>query len=195
MSRDRILAAIRENKPALRPLPEKSTFESNFPDLTETFSEVLKFVGGTPVVVPDLAEAETYIRKTYSDLPNVISLVPGLESLTTMRYDVVDPHDLASVDLAVIPGEFGVAENSAIWIPEESVGHRVLPFICQHLVMVVRTADLVENMHRAYERLSVGASGFGVFIAGPSKTADIEQSLVIGAHGARSLSVILLENS
>lgn len=49
-------------------------------------------------------------------------------------------------------------------------------------------------MHQAYKKLSSNAIDFGVFISGPSKTADIEQSLVIGAHGALSLSVFLKEN-
>ncbi|GAB3894166.1 LUD domain-containing protein [Larkinella knui] len=194
-SRERILSAVKQNKPELQPLPETATFQSDYPDLVAKFSEILRFIGGTPVLVANYEEAETYIRQTYSDLPRVVSKVPALNHLATTDWDVVDPHQLETVDLAIIQGVFGVAENSAIWVPEEQTGHRVLPFICQHLVLLVNTADLVPNMHDAYERLNVGESGFGVFIAGPSKTADIEQALVIGAHGARSLSVVLLQNS
>jgi L-lactate dehydrogenase complex protein LldG len=47
-------------------------------------------------------------------------------------------------------------------------------------------------MHQAYEQISSADYGFGVFLAGPSKTADIEQSLVLGAHGARGLVVFLV---
>ena len=194
-SRERILAAVRQNKPDLQPLPERATFQADYPDLVAKFSEILRFIGGTPIVVSDYAEAEVYIRQTYHDLPNVVSKVPALAHLATVRLEAVDPHQLETVDLAIIQGDFGVAENSAIWVPEERGGHRVLPFICQHLVLMVNQSDLVPNMHDAYERLKVGESGFGVFIAGPSKTADIEQSLVIGAHGARSLSVLILQNS
>ncbi len=107
-----------------------------------------------------------------------------------LRFDeVVNGLDLEQVEVLEIDGEFGVAENGAIWITEEALPHRVAPFICQHLV--IHVSEIVSNMHEAYERLGNVNSGFGLFLAGPSKTADIEQSLVIGAHGARSLTVII----
>jgi len=48
-------------------------------------------------------------------------------------------------------------------------------------------------MHHAYDRIGDADYGFGLFLAGPSKTADIEQSLVLGAHGSRSMTVFLVE--
>jgi L-lactate dehydrogenase complex protein LldG len=106
------------------------------------------------------------------------------------RYDkALDGLSLAEVDVLEIDGEFGVAENGAIWLTEESLPHRVAPFICQHLVIHVK--KIVPNLHAAYQELNHQTMGFGLFLAGPSKTADIEQSLVIGAHGARSLTVVI----
>jgi L-lactate dehydrogenase complex protein LldG len=96
---------------------------------------------------------------------------------------------LAEVEVLEIDGEFGVAENGAIWLTEEALPHRVAPFICQYLVIHVQ--KIVPHMHAAYEELKKPSSSFGLFLAGPSKTADIEQSLVIGAHGARSLTVVI----
>jgi len=96
---------------------------------------------------------------------------------------------LTEVEVLEIDGEFGVAENGAIWLTEEALPHRVAPFICQHLVIHVQ--KIVPHMHAAYEELKKPSSSFGLFLAGPSKTADIEQSLVIGAHGARSLTVVI----
>jgi L-lactate dehydrogenase complex protein LldG len=80
-----------------------------------------------------------------------------------------------------------------MWISETHMANRLIPFICQHLVIVLNPVVIVNNMHEAYQQLNVSAEGFGVFIAGPSKTADIEQNLVIGAHGARSLRVYIIE--
>ncbi len=72
------------------------------------------------------------------------------------------------------------------------MGQRVLPFITQHLVVLLDESSLVGNMTEAYQKIDIDQDGFGVFIAGPSKTADIEQSLVIGAQGARSFMVIIV---
>ncbi len=86
-----------------------------------------------------------------------------------------------------------VAENGSIWVSDNEIPVRVLPFIVEHLVLVLSAKDIVPYMHQAYDKLSNLDSDFGVFIAGPSKTADIEQSLVIGAHGALSLTIFLKE--
>jgi L-lactate dehydrogenase complex protein LldG len=57
--------------------------------------------------------------------------------------------------------------------------------------VVVRADTLVHNLHEAYERIQIPSPGFSMWLSGPSKTADIEQALVIGAHGARSCTVLL----
>ncbi len=88
-------------------------------------------------------------------------------------------------------GELAVAENGAVWFTDRGLRHRVLPWIAQHLALVIPGERLVNDMHEAYERIEVG-NGFGCFISGPSKTADIEQALVIGAHGPRSATVFLI---
>jgi L-lactate dehydrogenase complex protein LldG len=93
---------------------------------------------------------------------------------------------------AYIKGSFGVAENGAIWVMESAMGNRILPFICEQLVLVLYKSELLSNMHDAYATIQIDKEGYGVFIAGPSKTADIEQSLVIGAHGPKALSVLII---
>jgi L-lactate dehydrogenase complex protein LldG len=118
--------------------------------------------------------------------------VPGIGNSTFDLAAVADPHELEDVDMAIAPGEFAVAENGAVWVTDRQVRQRAIFFIPQHLALVVPREQLVHNMHEAYRRLAFDGPGFGVFISGPSKTADIEQSLVIGAHGPRSLTVFLL---
>lgn len=195
-SRDKILGAIRRNKPAATPLPDQFTFRTAYPDLAAQFRQVLQSIGGTVEVISSLDDIQTKVHTLFADLRTIAVTVPGLESLATFSLaPVKDPHDLEHLELAILPGQLGVAENAAIWISENEMGGeliRVLPFITQHLALVIRASDLVENMHEAYKRIQPAATGFGTFLAGPSKTADIEQSLVVGAHGARSLVVFLL---
>ncbi len=84
-----------------------------------------------------------------------------------------------------------VAENGAIWVDGSTLPHRVMLFIPQFLALVVSRSQIVHHMHQAYARIGHPKPGFGVFVSGPSKTADIEQNLVIGAHGCRTLQVFL----
>jgi L-lactate dehydrogenase complex protein LldG len=194
-SRDKILASIKANQPDRLPLPEQFTFVTTYPDLVTQFAEVLAFVGGKVVNVPDYAAITTYLREAYADVVSIGTTLPELAEVADVDLvAVTDPHDLAGLNLAIIGGQIGVAENAAIWVDERQIPSalRALPMITQYLAIVIRQADLVANMHEAYRRIDVAATGFGTFISGPSKTADIEQSLVIGAHGARGLIVFIL---
>ncbi len=98
---------------------------------------------------------------------------------------------LARLDVLVCAGAFGVAENGAVWLAESGMGSRAAPFLAQHLVLALDRNAIVPDMHAACDRLETFREGYGAFVAGPSKTADIEQTLVIGAHGPRSLTVLL----
>ena len=112
---------------------------------------------------------------------------------TTLRIDQLEQaQGLEGVDVGVVRGVFGVAENGAIWIRQD-VKHRGVYFISEALVIVVPRLEIVQNMHNAYQRIAKEEEElkYGVFVAGPSKTADIEQALVIGAHGPRGVTVVL----
>jgi len=190
-SRETILNAIRQNKPATNKLPEIPVFSSSI-DLLKQFQESLVSNGGTTFVVQALEEVNTYLKEHYSSELKICSGLP--EVLGNIAFDAIeDPHLLEDVHVAVLQGEWAVAENGAIWISENALPHRILPFITQHLVLVLNAKDIVPTLHHAYEKISFEDLGYGAFIAGPSKTADIEQSLVIGAHGARSLMVYLVQ--
>ncbi len=192
-ARETILANIKANQPDLQPLPTQIRFQTMYPDLAKQFADTLAFVGGLAVFVDDYAAIDAYIQEHYAGVTGIATTLPELAHLADFDLDITDPHDLAHLNLAIIDGQLAVAENAAIWVDERQLPHRVLPMITQYLAIVVRQSTLVANMHDAYDRLTVNETGFGTFISGPSKTADIEQSLVIGAHGARGLTVFMLE--
>ena len=188
-SRTAILQAIRDHKPADRPLPDLPP-DPDQPDLDiyeAAFREVLAASKTTFLPWSDLpAHVAKYADET------VVSTVADIAGNLDIG-QIEDPLQLAGVELAVLSAQVGVAENGAMWVSEKEAVHRVLPFITQHLILVLDRRDLVGTMHEAYRRIQVDRTGFGVFVAGPSKTADIEQSLVIGAHGPRSLVVCFRE--
>ena len=194
MSRELILSKIRQNHPKERvEMPQNISFEADFTDKIEKFTEVLRGIGGTVLAFENFIDNRVYVNNEFSDAKTTINLVPEISFGNTDISTINDPHDLAPVDVAILRGQFGVAENGSIWLDESDFGgHRVLPFITQHLIIVLSKNKLVSNMHEAYAQLDITKTGFGLFLAGPSKTADIEQSLVIGAHGARSLVVLLV---
>jgi L-lactate dehydrogenase complex protein LldG len=193
-SREIMLAAVRKHLPQSEELPDLSGPWIQYPDPVAQFSSVLEMIGGKSIRVSAEAEiaAELVKLPQFASATKTLSLVPSAVSGTVSMNETQDPHDLADIDFAVLPGDIAVAENAAIWVNDATVKHRVIYFLCQHLALVVPIGNLVHNLHEAYDRLHVTASPYGGFISGPSKTADIEQSLVIGAHGPRSMTVFLV---
>jgi L-lactate dehydrogenase complex protein LldG len=193
-SRNAILDSLRQNVPPAASLPAPIN-GIRYADPIKQFEETLTVAGGRLVRAAgqqDLASELANIE-IYASAKKVASLVPGVASRNVDLSAIADPHDLEGIDVAIIPGKFGVAENAAVWIPGETLTpHRAIFVISQHLILVIPAQEIVNNLHEAYERIQWTPNSFGIFISGPSKTADIEQSLVIGAHGARSCTVILV---
>jgi L-lactate dehydrogenase complex protein LldG len=189
-SKQTILNAIRAHHVPQAALPALEHSWIGYEDPLRQFQAMVEAVGGRCVLLESMDQVRAHLmsQETFTTASKVISVVEGIDSSVDIR-SIVDPHELEVVDWAVLPGLLGVAENGAVWVTDEAVRHRALYFIVQHLALVLPAHRIVHNLHDAYARLSIGTSSLGVFISGPSKTADIEQSLVIGAHGPRSLTV------
>jgi len=191
-AKNKIIERIRQNIPDEHTLPEMPSFP--YPSqLVQHFRESIEGVGGTVVQIESLSEIAVYLQTTFPEAKTITTL-PGLQVFLEHAMDHIEEAELAGVELAILPGSVGVAENGAIWVDESDIAHRALPVITQHLALIIHSGTLVGNMHEAYQQIHQQTTGFGVFISGPSKTADIEQSLVIGAHGPRSLHVFIISS-
>ncbi len=192
-SRDKILQAVQANQPALQPLPDLNALQTiRYGDTYDQFVTVLKSIGGNVVEVKHTDEIYAYVKNNFSSCQNFITTLPQINQLPILDQNT-DPHLLENIEVAVIGAQFGVAENGAVWLTDAEIKIRALPFICQHLSVLVQKKDIVKTMPEAYEKIAEASYGFGVFIAGPSKTADIEQSLVLGAHGPKTMTVFIAE--
>lgn len=193
MAREEILRRIKKNKPKLEILPniDARIFQESL-DLKGDFKKNVELVGGRCLIC---SEKELYERvdKLFPSAVLRYSSLKNNELFNTFDIRLESNQiKLADLDVLILAGQLGVAENGAVWISYQQSEIRVLPFITKHLVLVVNEKSIVENMHEAYHHLKGVDYDFGVFISGPSKTADIEQSLVIGAQGALSLTVFVI---
>ena len=193
-SRDSILEKVKQNQPStVSELPNLTFLGLDTFDILEKYKTVLKGIGGDFVEVSNYNEIIDFVKQNYSTDKRMITTIPELSEIATLDWFNVDPHSLEDVELTLVKAHFGVAENSALWVTDDILGQRVSTFIPQYLAIIVNKKDILATMHQAYDRIGDQEYGFGTFIAGPSKTADIEQSLVLGAHGARGLTVFLME--
>ncbi|MBW2269776.1 MAG: LUD domain-containing protein [Deltaproteobacteria bacterium] len=191
-SRESVLAAVRRSGAVERPLPEIRFAPPLLADPVGRFGETLSEAGGE---LRQVASAEG-VGGALAGLPALAEarrVVSGVAAFASRHPDgaPVVPHDLLNLDTAVAAGAPAVAENGAVWVVPGDILGRAALFLAEHLVLVVPRTSLVSTLHEAYAVISAHKARFGCFIAGPSKTADIEQALVIGAHGPRTLTVLL----
>jgi L-lactate dehydrogenase complex protein LldG len=190
-ARDAILAAVRESRPPAVARPEPLALSKRAAgglSRVDAFTAAAIAAGSSVSIAPN-DDVARIVAGAVDDAASVLSYLADVPS-TTSPSD--DPHALDSLDVLVCESSLGVAENGAVWIATGDTAFRAALFLAARVVIVVHEEQLVDDLHDAYERIDVRRSPFGAFIAGPSKTADIEQSLVVGAHGPKALTLVLV---
>ena len=190
MKKEELLNKLRRNVVRQFDMPSKPVDGIVYSDVTNQFVEMSKTVGAKVLEVKSSDDLNSVIRKAYPNAKIFASSINGIEA--DLNPDTIaSAANLNGTDVGIIQGELGVAENGCVWIPQ-TMKERAVCFISEELVILLDKNNIVSNMHEAYKRIQMPHYGYGVFISGPSKTADIEQALVMGAQAARGVTVILV---
>ena len=192
-SKEDILKKYRANIRKQCDMPDLSDIQAiTYPDPLLQFMNMTKSVGGNAIEVENGRDVNELIRELFPDAKEIASNLPEITIATRNPDEVGRARDLNGTDVGIIRGEFGVAENACVWIPQQ-MKEKAVMFIAENLVILLAKSQIVNNMHEAYKRINFNDYGYGTFISGPSKTADIAQVLVMGAQAARSATVLLLD--
>lgn len=187
-----ILAKIKANISETYDMPQLDDFKGiEYESPVEQFVEMSNTVGARVVELKPGDDINEAVHAAYPEAKVIASNVEGVNVATLNPDTVADARDLNGTDVGVVRGFVGVAENGCIWVPQ-TMKERAVCFISEYLVILLERKNIVCNMHEAYARVSMTDYGYGSFISGPSKTADIAQALVMGAQAARGVTVLLL---
>jgi L-lactate dehydrogenase complex protein LldG len=193
-SKEDILKKYKANVREKFDMPDLSDIKGiTYPEPLVQFVKMTEMVGGQVIEVDPGRDINVLIRELFPDAKEIASNLPEITIATRNPDTVGRARDLNGTDVGIIRGKFGVAENACIWIPQ-TMKEKAVCFISENLIILLPKSQIVNNMHEAYKRIEFDKEydGYGTFISGPSKTADIAQVLVMGAQAARSATVLLM---
>ena len=188
-SRGDILARVRKNQPAPQPLPAIPAFDSDAGPPLERFKAAVLRMGGKVADPPADGDVDALIGRLFPGAKVICSATPEVAGSRPIA-DEQTPADLDDVDVGVVRAVYGVAETGSVWLTEAQFRVNALGFLAQHLVVLLDPARIVGNLHHAYRDREHFDARYGVFMTGPSATADIEGVLIHGAQGIRTLTVV-----
>lgn len=192
MKKEELFEKLRQNTREQYDMPDMKVNAIKYPDSFKTFVEATEASGAKVVEAQKTDDLNALIRGLYPEAKVFASNLPYINIAERNPDTVADAKDLNGTDVGIIEGKIGVAENACIWIPQ-TMKEKSICFISEYLVIILDRQNIVDNMHEAYKRISFDPQyNFGTFISGPSKTADIEQALVMGAQAARGVTVLVL---
>ena len=193
-NKEEILKRYRANVKEQFDMPDLSDIKATtYTDPLAQFIKMTENVGGQVIEVDAGRDINMLIQELFPVAKEIASNLPEITIATKNPDSVACASDLNGTDVGIIRGQFGVAENACVWIPQ-TMKEKAVCFISEHLVILLPKSEIVNNMHEAYKRIQFDATydGYGTFISGPSKTADIAQVLVMGAQAARSATILLI---
>ena len=197
MLHGRLAAHPRHLIPARSRLPHAQQVDLFVRNVEQEFGSVTRVadLDAVPGAVADYLAAQ--------NLPGSVVMAPHRElqaiawsarPLLQIREGRAEATDAVSVQHAFA----GIAETGTLMLPSAPDRPVTLNLLADTAIAVLRASAIVGAYEEGWDRLRSGAAGMPrnvMFITGPSRSADIEQTLELGAHGPRRLHIVLVEDA
>ncbi len=170
-------------------------FRNTAADLKAELREV-RDLAGASAILRELCDAEGWKKVAFHSGELTEAACQGL-GLPLCRTDQPYPvRELETCSVGVSECDALIAQTGSVLLTSRSAGGRALSVLPPHHVVLARAGqllpDLPESMRFLKEKYAPNYPSFISLITGPSRTGDIERILVLGAHGPKKLTIILL---
>jgi L-lactate dehydrogenase complex protein LldG len=147
----------------------------------------------------EIAQAEGWNSVVYHPDAMLADLVGGL-GVTGSQMNASTPvSELETAGAGITLCDALIAQTGSVLLTTKSAGGRALSVLPPHHVVLAHEAQLLADLPAAfdllYQRYGEKFPSFSTLITGPSRTADIERTLVLGAHGPKKLTILFMRGA
>lgn len=210
-AREAMLVAIRTGlrgatAPALPPVAAATAIPAS--ERAQRFVAVLTKIGGRAEIVADAAAAAQRVRAilaeanarsvAISDAPELAAIAAALPATVRTLAPDASRDELLAADAGITGAQWGIAETGTLVLASASERHRLASLLPPLHVALLPASRLLGTLGDAFAALrgpdGAPASRTITFVTGPSRTADIELTLVVGVHGPKLLHVVVVDD-
>lgn len=183
-------------------VPERTNISAA--EKVDLFQQKMEALGGTVarVASPEAVAEEVQAYLTRHNLPSKIKMSPALRGMSFDRAPLLEVQEGAAEitdDVSLTPALAAMAESGTLCMASGAETPSTLNFLPENHIVVLKADQVTGGFEDVWDRVR---ETFGTanmprtvnFISGPSRTADIEQTLIMGAHGPRQLHVVIVED-
>jgi L-lactate dehydrogenase complex protein LldG len=140
-------------------------------------------------------ENEKCLAQNHGMLAKIIASHESLSKRCDFLQDELNGGDFARYTAGLSVADFLVARTGSIVLRSTTAGGRRLSVLPPLHIVLAHQSQLVPSLDHALQAIETGESdwSYAAIITGPSRTADIQKNIVLGAHGPKRLAVVLVE--
>jgi L-lactate dehydrogenase complex protein LldG len=172
----------------------------------ERFTACVEPLGATIARVPGSADAAALIAAIAAEIEaeniivsnELLASAPDLASAGSNWTGAGAVTETRDGPLGVSLAKLAIAETGSVMLAERTLEDRAVGLLTRTHITIVRTADMIPSLVEATAAMREVAlqpgGGYGSFVTGPSRTADIEMSLTVGVQGPARVYILFVDD-